>query len=97
LPAAIKKILKDTGFTIADIDYLIPHQAGIRTLQRTAEVIGLPFEKVLTNMDRYGNTAGASIPLLLDEAMRSGKLENKLVLFAAIGSGWTWGVGLVKF
>ena len=97
LPIAINQILKDNKLTIADIDYLIPHQAGIRVLKKTAELIGLPFEKVLTNMDRYGNTAGASIPILMDEARRSGKLEGKLVLLAAVGSGWTWGVGLIKF
>ena len=97
LPQAINKILQDLELSINDIDYLIPHQPGIKVLQKMAEVIGLPFEKVLTNMDRYANTAGASIPLLLDEARRSGKLDNKLVLLAAIGSGWTWGVGIVRF
>lgn len=97
LPVAINRILKENDLSIDDIDYLIPHQAGIRVLKKTAELVGLPFEKVLINLDRYGNTAAASIPILIDENRSVGMLQDKLVLLAAIGSGWTWGVGLVKF
>jgi 3-oxoacyl-[acyl-carrier-protein] synthase-3 len=97
LPEAINQILHDAQMTISDIDYLIPHQAGIKVLKKTAELIGLPFERVLTNMDKYGNTSGGTIPILLDEAWRTGILKDKTVLFAAIGSGWTWGAGIVNF
>lgn len=98
LPAAIKQVLQDTGLKIEDIDIMIPHQPSIRILQKTAEIIGLPFEKVLTNMDRYANTSGGTIPILLDEANKSGKLKKgSIVLFAAVGSGWTYGASIIKW
>lgn len=96
LPQAIDKILLYADLAISDIDYMIPHQPSIGILKETAERIGLPFNRVLTNMDRYANTAGASIPILLDEANRSGVLKDKIVLLAAIGSGWTWGAGIIQ-
>lgn len=98
LPKAINMVLKDTGLSIDDIDIMIPHQPSIRILQKTAEIIGLPFEKVMTNMDKYANTSGGTIPILLDELKRSGKLKRgDLVLFAAVGSGWTYGASIVKW
>lgn len=98
LPLAINQVLKDTGLSIEDVDYLIPHQPSIRILQETAKSIGLPFEKVMTNMEKYANTSGGTIPILLDEVNRAGKLtKGKLILFAAVGSGWTWGASLIRW
>jgi len=98
LPKAINQVLDDTGLTIDDIDLMIPHQPSIRILQKTAEIIGLPFEKVMTNMDKYANTSGATIPILLDEVNKSGKLKKgNIVLFAAVGSGWTYGASIIKW
>lgn len=98
LPKAINQVLKDTGLTIDDIDLMIPHQPSIRILQKTAELIGLPFEKVMTNMDKYANTSGGTIPILLDEVNKSGKLnKGNIVLFAAVGSGWTYGASIIKW
>lgn len=98
LPKAINQVLKDTGLTVNDIDYLIPHQPSIKILQKTAEIIGLPFEKVMTNMDRYANTSGGTIPILLDEVKKSGKLKKgDVILFAAVGSGWTYGASILKW
>lgn len=98
LPKAINQVLEDTGLQIEDIDIMIPHQPSIRILQKTAEIIGLPFEKVMTNMDKYANTSGGTIPILLDEVNRSGKLKKgDLVLFAAVGSGWTYGASIIKW
>ena len=98
LPIAIKQVLADTGLTIDDIDYLIPHQPSINILRKTAEVIGLSWEKVMTNMDKYANTSGATIPLLLDEVNKAGKLKKgSIVLFAAVGSGWTYGASIIKW
>jgi len=98
LPQAIFKVLEDTGLTINDIDYMIPHQPSIKILQETARIIGLPFEKVMTNMDKYANTSGGTIPILLDEVNKSGKLiPGKIILFAAVGSGWTWGASVIKW
>jgi 3-oxoacyl-[acyl-carrier-protein] synthase-3 len=98
LPKAINQVLKDTGLVIDDIDIMIPHQPSIRILQKTAEIIGLPFEKVMTNMDKYANTSGGTIPILLDELNKKGKLKKgDIVLFAAVGSGWTFGASIIKW
>lgn len=98
LPKAIEQVLNDTGLTISDIDLMVPHQPSIRILQKTAEIIGLPFEKVMTNMDKYANTSGGTIPILLDELNRSGKIKKgDVILFAAVGSGWTYGASIIKW
>lgn len=98
LPMAINQVLADTGLTIKDIDLMIPHQPSIKILQKTAEIIGLPFEKVMHNMERYANTSGATIPILLDELNKSGKLKKgNIILFAAVGSGWTYGASIIKW
>jgi 3-oxoacyl-[acyl-carrier-protein] synthase-3 len=98
LPFAINQVLKDSGLTIDDIDFMVPHQPSIKILQKTAELIGLQWEKVMTNMDRYANTSGGTIPILLDEVNRSGKIQKgNLILFAAVGSGWTYGASILKW
>lgn len=98
LPKAIYRVLEDTNLTINDIDLMIPHQPSVKILQKTAEIIGLPFEKVMTNMDKYANTSGATIPILLDETNRAGKIKKgSNILFAAVGSGWTYGAAIIKW
>ena len=98
LPKAINQVLEDTGLVVDDIDIMIPHQPSIRILQKTAEIIGLPFEKVMTNMDKYANTSAGTIPILLDEVNKSGKIKKgDIVLFAAVGSGWTYGASIIKW
>ncbi len=98
LPIAINQVLKDTGLTISDIDIMIPHQPSIRILKKTAEIVGLPFEKVMHNMEHYANTSGGTIPILLDEMNKAGKLQKgNIVLFAAVGSGWTYGASIIKW
>jgi len=98
LPKAINQVLEDTGLTVNDIDLMIPHQPSIKILQKTAEQIGLPFEKVMTNMDRYANTSGGTIPILLDEVNKKGLIKKgNHILFAAVGSGWTYGAAIIKW
>jgi 3-oxoacyl-[acyl-carrier-protein] synthase-3 len=98
LPRAINQVLEDSNYDIDDIDYMIPHQPSIGILKKTAEIIGLPFEKVMTNMDKYANTSGGTIPILLDEVNRAGKLvPDTTVLFAAVGSGWTYGAAILRW
>jgi len=98
LPKAINQVLEDTNFQISDIDFLIPHQPSIGILKKTAEIIGLPFEKVMVSMDRYANTSGGTIPIMLDEVNRTGKLKPGLkILFAAVGAGWTYGASIMKW
>ena len=98
LPKAIKQVLMDTGLSINDIDFMIPHQPSIGVLKKTAEIIGLPFEKVMTNMVRYANTSSGTIPILLDELKKSKRLKkDDIILFAAVGSGWTYGASIIKW
>ncbi len=98
LPEAINQVLSDTNLSIDDIDLMIPHQPSIRILQKTAEIIGMPFSKVMTNMDRYANTSAGTIPILLDEVNKAGKIKKgSLILFAAVGSGWTYGASIIKW
>lgn len=97
LPETITQILKSNQLTVDDVDWVIPHQPSIRILQETARKVNIPFEKVMTNMDKYANTSGGTIPIVLDETYKSGKVQpGNLLLFAAVGSGWTWGSALYK-
>lgn len=98
LPEAIKRVLKRCSLTIDDIDVLIPHQPSINILKVTSEKLGLPFNKVMINMDRYANTSGGTVPIMLDEANRDGRLKDgTLVAFAAVGSGWTWAAAVMRW
>lgn len=81
-----------------DINILIPHQANIRILSAVAEKLRIPKEKVFTNLHKFGNTSSASIPLALDEAFRSGRLNpGDIVLFISFGAGLTWGAALMEW
>ena len=98
LPKAINQVLLDTGLSIDDVDLMIPHQPSIRILKETAKQIGLPFDKVMTNMDKYANTSAGTIPILLHETYQSGKInKGDIILFAAVGSGWTYGSSIIKW
>lgn len=98
LPKSIREVLSDAKLGVSDIDYMIPHQPSIGILKKTAEILGLPFKKVMTNMDKYANTSGGTIPILLDELNRAGKLKKgDIILFAAIGAGWTFGAAIIKW
>ena len=98
LPIAINQVLTDTNMSIDDIDLMIPHQPSIKILEKTAEILGFPFEKVMTNMDKYANTSGGTIPILLHETLISGKIKKgSNILFAAVGSGWTYGAAIIKW
>ena len=80
-----------------DIDLLIPHQANSRIIEATAKHAGIPMDKVYVNVDRYGNTSSASIPIALDEAMQKGIIgEGSLVLMVAFGAGFTWASSVVR-
>ena len=88
----------DAGVPPERIDWLIPHQANIRIIESTAKKLGLPMERVIVTVDRHGNTSAASVPLALDEAVRSGRVEpGQLVLMEGVGGGFTWGAVLCEF
>ena len=98
VPKCIDEILSKNNCSIDQIKYLLPHQPSSRILQEVARRVGLPFEKVKTNMDRYANTSGGTIPIILDETLKENTFETgDLLLFAAVGAGWTWGTALYKW
>jgi len=90
--------LEQNGLTSDDIKLVVPHQANMRIIQAAAGKMGVPMDKVYTNVDRYGNTSSGSIPIALDEANRKGLLaKDDLVLLVAFGAGLTWGSVLVRW
>ncbi len=90
--------IEAAGLSPSDIDFLIPHQANSRIIDKAAERMGLPREKVVVNLDRYGNTSAASIPLALDEAVQSGRIQpGHLLVFVGFGAGLTWGANVVRW
>lgn len=90
--------LSRNGFDIEDIDWFVPHQANLRILEAVAQRLNLPYEKVLVNVDRYGNTSAATIPTVLDEAVRDGRIqEGQLLLLDAFGAGFTYGAMLIRW
>ncbi|GIW45429.1 MAG: 3-oxoacyl-[acyl-carrier-protein] synthase 3 [Candidatus Binatia bacterium] len=95
---AVQEALDANGLTVASLDLLIPHQANLRINQMVAMGFGLDEEKVVNNIDRFGNTTAASIPLALYEALATGRLrEGMLVCLAAFGAGFTWGSALIRW
>ena len=86
------------GMTVADIDWLVPHQANIRILQATGRKLGIPAERVVVTVDRHANTSAASVPLALDTAVRDGRIrEGHRVMLQGVGGGFTWGSVFVQF
>lgn len=95
---AADRALDGAKLSGTDVDLMIPHQANIRIIEATAKHANIPMEKVFVNVDRYGNTSAASIPIALDEARRLGRIvDGSTVLFAAFGAGFTWGSMVVRF
>lgn len=90
--------LERAGVSADDIDLLVPHQANLRIIDATARHAGIPMEKVMVNVDRYGNTSAASIPLALAQAEEEGRLTpGTLALLVAFGAGFTWGASVVRW
>lgn len=95
---AIREAVAAQGLGIDDIDCLVPHQANIRILRAVGQRIGLSPDRIMINVDRYGNTSAASIPLALDEAVRNGTIkEGNVVVMAAFGAGLTWASGVMRW
>jgi len=92
------KILEENNLDASDLSFLVPHQANLRIIQATADRLKIPMDKVLVNIDRYGNTSAASIPIALDEAVMSGRIKGgDYLLLEAFGGGLTWASVLVKW
>jgi len=97
-PQVIKEALDQNGYQPQDLDLLIPHQANLRITQYVQQKMGLPEEKVFSNIQRYGNTTAASVPIALSEAVQEGRIKRgDLVCLAAFGSGFTWASALIKW
>jgi 3-oxoacyl-[acyl-carrier-protein] synthase-3 len=95
---ASDEAIRRAGVTADDIDLLVPHQANVRIIEATAKHAGMPMDRVMVNVDRYGNTSSASIPLALDQAIREGRIgPGSLVLLVAFGAGFTWGSAVVRW
>jgi 3-oxoacyl-[acyl-carrier-protein] synthase-3 len=91
------ELLRRNGLTTADLALVLMHQANKRINEYCQKALGLPDEKILHNIQRYGNTTAATIPLLWDEAVREGKLKpGDLVLMVAFGAGMNWGASLLR-
>ncbi|MCC6556623.1 MAG: ketoacyl-ACP synthase III [Polyangiaceae bacterium] len=98
MPEVSLEALRRADLSVGDVDLFVPHQANMRINQLVASKLGLPEAKVVHNIQRYGNTTAATIPLALSEAFAEGKLpEGANVLLAAFGSGYTWGAAVVRF
>ena len=98
LDSAARAVLAKAGLTEADVDWLIPHQANIRIMQSTAKKLKLSLDKVIVTVDEHGNTSAASVPLALDAAVRSGRVQRgQTLLLEGVGGGFTWGAVLLRY
>ena len=97
LPEYVEKLVADAGLKNEDIDYLIPHQANLRIIQAVQERLGYSEDKVVTNIEKYGNTSAASIPLALVESVEQGKVKlGSTAILTGFGAGMTWGGAIVR-
>lgn len=98
VPVVLEEALEAAGLTVDDIDWLLLHQANIRIMDIVAQRLGVPSEKIITNLKNYGNTSAGSIPLALDEAVRSGQVKKgDIIACAGFGAGLSWGSTILKW
>ncbi len=93
-----RQALDEAGISVEQVSLVIPHQANLRIITAFADRLGVPMSKVVVNLDKYGNTSAASVPVALDEARRQGRIHpNDVVLLNAFGAGFAWGAAVVRF
>src|SRR5690606_38126753 len=93
-----EKVISDSKMTMADVDWFIPHQANLRIIEAVGNRFNFPLEKVVVNVDKYANTSSATVPIALDEAIRSGQIKRgDNILMAAFGAGLTAGAAFLKY
>lgn len=98
LDSVVEETLEANGIDRHDLDWLIPHQANLRIIEATAKRLDMPMDRVIVTVDKHGNTSSGSVPLALDEAIRSGRIQRgQLVLLEAFGGGFTWGSALLRY
>lgn len=95
---ATERVLAKCGMTTADVNLIVPHQANMRIIESAVNRLGLPLEKFFVNLDRYGNTSAASIPIALDEAIQTGRIKKgDTIVTVGFGAGLTWAAGVMKW
>ena len=93
-----RQVLEAAGFKTSDVDLWLLHQANIRILDAATDALGIDRSKVVTHLDRYGNTSAGSVPIALDEALRAGRFDRgDLLLLSGFGGGLSWGTALVRW
>jgi 3-oxoacyl-[acyl-carrier-protein] synthase-3 len=98
IPDSIRSVLKISNVNINDVNMIVPHQPSINILKTIANDLGIPMSKIKTVMDKYGNIAGASVPIALDDAFKNNEIKKgDTIVLTAIGSGWTWGSTILKW
>ena len=98
LDSVVEETLEANNLDRHDIDWLIPHQANLRIIEATAKRLDMPMDRVIVTVDKHGNTSSGSVPLALDEAVRSGRVQRgQLLLLEAFGGGFTWGSALLRY
>jgi 3-oxoacyl-[acyl-carrier-protein] synthase-3 len=98
LASASLTALEQNGFSREDVQWVVPHQANMRILDAVAKRVGIELDRFVLNLEKYGNTSSASIPIALDEARRAGTIKDgDHVLMCALGGGFAWGSALVRF
>jgi 3-oxoacyl-[acyl-carrier-protein] synthase-3 len=98
VPAVLKELLEDTGTEAEQLNWLLLHQANQRILDAVADRFKIPHERVLSNLSNYGNTSAATIPLMLDEAVKDGRVQpGDLIASSGFGAGLSWGGALLRW
>ena len=98
LAEVLNEVLAEVGLTVADVDWIVPHQANARILDATARKLGVSPDKVVVTVDRHANTSAASVPLALDTAVRDGRIKRgDLIVLEAMGGGFTWGAAALRY
>ena len=98
LDSVVDEALEANGLDKHQLDWLVPHQANLRIIEATAKRLDMPMDRVIVTVDKHGNTSSASVPLALDQAVRSGQIQRgQLVLLEAFGGGFTWGSALLRY
>jgi 3-oxoacyl-[acyl-carrier-protein] synthase-3 len=98
LADVLNEVLGAAGLSVADVDWVVPHQANARILDATAKKLGLSPEKVVVTVDHHANTSAASVPLALDAAVRDGRIKRgDVVVLEAMGGGFTWGAAALRY
>jgi 3-oxoacyl-[acyl-carrier-protein] synthase-3 len=98
LADSAQRVLEHAGYSVPDVRWFIPHQANIRIIHAASDVLGFDRDSVLKNLERYGNTSGGSIPIVLDEMTQEQRIDpGDLVLLSGFGAGLTWGTALWRW